>query len=294
MRSNHWFTSRRFATWAGTVLGVLLALAMNAALAHARDDDDDAVVKEEFHQTYPLTANGRIELENINGSVHISVWDQNQVKVDAVKRAHDEQRLKNEEIRVTSHPDSISIETHYRDSDDGWNHTHVNPGSVEYTLTVPRTARLDEIKLINGGLDVAGVNGEVRASCINGKLMASDLGGRAKLETINGRLNAEFTRLASSLELSSVNGSVHLTLPSDAKATIEASTVHGSIDNDFGLHTNNHHFVGHDMQGKLGGGGTEIRLNNVNGSIEVRHAGDGRALSPAKDTGEHGDGDDEI
>jgi hypothetical protein len=74
-------------------------------------------------------------------------------------------------------------------------------------------------------------------------------------------------------------------LPSDAKANIEASTVHGDIDNDFGLRTNNHRWVGHDLRGELGGGGTEIQLRNVNGTIEVRHASDGRALSPAKDTG---------
>lgn len=283
--------NRRFATWAGTGLGILLALALNAALAHA-SDDDDAVAREEFHQTYPLATNGRIELDNINGSVHISVWDQNQVKVDAIKRAGDDERLKNIEIRINAHPESISISTHYRDQEDGW-HTHNNPGSVEYTLTVPRNAHLDEIKLINGGLDVTGVTGEVRASCINGKLVAKGLAGRAKLATINGRLNAEFGQLTNPVELSSVNGSVHLTLPSDAKASIEASTVHGGIDNDFGLHTNNHRWVGHDMRGELAGGGTEIRLNNVNGSIEVRHAGDGRALSPAKDTGER-DRDDEI
>jgi len=288
--------NRRFASWAGAALGLFLALVMNAALAHARDDDDDnnAVVKEEFHQTYPLAANGRIELDNINGAVHISVWDQNQVKVDAVKRAHDERRLKDEEIRVESRPESISIETHYRDHDGDWGYPHVNPGSVEYTLTVPRTARLDEIKLINGKLDVTGVNGEVRASCINGRLVARDLGGRAKLATINGTLNAEFLRLANPIDLSSVNGSVHLTLPSDTKANVEASTVHGGIDNDFGLRTNDHRFVGHDMRGELGGGGVEVHLSNVNGSIEVRHAGDGRALSPAKDTAErdHDDDDD--
>ena len=284
--------NRRFATWVGTGLGILLALALNAALAHAWDDDNDAVVREEFHQTYPLAANGRIELENINGAVHISVWDQNQVKVDAIKRARDEQRLKNEEIRVDARPDSISIETRYHDQDDDWHANH-NPGSVEYTLTVPRNARLDEIKLINGALDVTGVAGEVRASCINGRLVARGLGGRAKLETINGSLNAEFDRLASELDLSSVNGSVRLTLPSDAKARIEASTVHGGIDNDFGLHTNDHHIVGHDLRGELGGGGTEIRLRNVNGSIEVHHASDGRAVSPAKDSRERSDNDDD-
>src|SRR5271166_3340286 len=40
---------------------------------------------EEFHHTYPLPADGRVELDNLNGNVHITAWDQNQVKVDAVK-----------------------------------------------------------------------------------------------------------------------------------------------------------------------------------------------------------------
>jgi Putative adhesin len=285
--------NRRVAAWAGAAAGIALAVVLNVALAHAWEDDNEAV-REEFHQTYPLARNGRIELENINGSVHISVWDQNQVKVEAVKRARDDKRLKNIEIRVNARPETISIETYYRDEgDDEWGR-HVNPGSVEYTLTVPRTARLDEIKLINGALDVADVNGEVRASCINGKLTARGLGGRAKLETINGMLDAEFNHLQNPVDLSSVNGSLLLTLPSDAKASIEASTVHGGIDNDFGLHANNHHWVGHDLRGELGGGGTEISLHNVNGAIDVRHAKDGRAISPAKDIGERANNDDEI
>jgi hypothetical protein len=139
--------NRRVATWAGTTAGIVLAVVLNVALAHAWDEDNSGV-REEFHQTYPLTASGRLDLENINGAVHISVWDQNQVKVDAIKRARDDEWLKNIEIRISARPESISIETHYRDSDAEWGR-HVNPGSVEYTLTVPRAARLDEIKLIN-------------------------------------------------------------------------------------------------------------------------------------------------
>lgn len=280
--------NRRLATWAGAILGAFLAIMLNSALAHAWDDDG-AVVKEEFHHTYPLAADGRIDLQNINGSVHISVWDQNEVKVDAVKRAHDEQRLKDMEIRVNARNDSISIETHYPEHEENWDGDHHNPGSVEYTLTVPRKARLDEIKLINGSLEVAGVQGEVRASCINGRLVARGLAGEARLQTINGKLDANFEHSASPVELSSVNGSIDLTLPSDAKASIEANTVHGGIDNDFGLHANDHRFVGHDLRGELGGGGTRIRLNNVNGRIDIHHASDGRSLSPAKDTGEKDD-----
>jgi hypothetical protein len=285
--------NRRFATWTGAILGVFSALLLNAALAHA-SNNDEGVVTEEFHQTYPLTANGRIELENINGAVHITAWDQNQVKVDAVKRAHSEERLKDVDIRVNARPEAVSIETHYRQRDGNWNEGE-NPASVEYTLMVPRNARLDEIKLINGALDITGAASEVRASCINGKLLARGLAGRVKLETINGHLDANFERLpASPIELSSVNGPLDLTLPSDAKARIEATTVHGGIDNDFGLRTNNHRWVGHDLRGELGGGGVEIRLNNVNGRIEVHHANDGHALSPAKDLGNHDREDDEI
>jgi hypothetical protein len=282
--------NRRFATWIGAVLGISLAALLNVALA--RGSDNDAVVTEEFHHTYPLTASGRIELGNINGAVHIVAWDQNEVKVDAVKRANNEEHLKDAEIRVEARADSISIETHYREQGSGWHGDHYRSTEVEYTLTVPRTARLDEIKLINGGLDVTGVTGEVHASCINGKLTAHGMAGQVRLATINGPLEVTFDLLpATSVELSSINGPVELTMPSDTKASIQATTVHGGIDNDFGLHTNNHRFVGHDLRGELGGGGVQIRLNNVNGPIHVHHANDGRTLSPVRDTGGHDDGD---
>jgi hypothetical protein len=41
--------------------------------------------KEDFHFSYPLAEGGRIELENFNGSVEISGWDQNTVDIDGTK-----------------------------------------------------------------------------------------------------------------------------------------------------------------------------------------------------------------
>ena len=279
--------NRRLATWTGAILGAFLAIMLNTALAHARDDNG-ARVTEEFHHTYTLAADGRVNLQNINGAVHITAWDQNEVKVDAVKRADNDRELKNTEIRINASANSISIETHYAKEDD-WGGHH-DFASVEYTLMVPRRAKLDEVKLVNGSLDMDGVQGEVRASCVNGPLSAKQLGGNAKLNTVNGPLEAKFERAAGEVELSSVNGSIDLTLPSDAKASIEANTVSGGIDNNFGLHTDDHRFVGHSLRGELGGGGAEIRLNNVNGAIDIHHAADGRAPSPAKDTREKQEG----
>jgi DUF4097 and DUF4098 domain-containing protein YvlB len=264
----------------------LLALSASAS-------DHRGALTEEFHQTYAITADGRVELDNINGDVHISTWDRNEVKVDAVKYADTKERLDEAKIEVDSGKDYLSIKTRYPDHDHTFNWgSHNNPAGVEYTLTVPRTVSLDEIKLINGELDVNGVSGEVRASCINGKLDANDLAGRAKLSTINGRLIAKFAQISSQeVELNSVNGSVDLTIPSDSNAEIEASTVSGGIHNDFGLHVNNHRIIGHDLRGELGTGGARIKLANVNGRLEIHHAEDGRTISPVKDRSGH-DGDD--
>jgi DUF4097 and DUF4098 domain-containing protein YvlB len=283
---------RSSATWLGATLGTVCALLILALGAHAADHR--GALTEEFHQTYALTADGRVELDNINGDVHISSWDRNEVKMDAVKYADTKERLDEAKIEIDARNDSISIRTKYPNHDHNWTWgSHNNPAGVEYTLTVPRKARLDEIKLINGELDINGVSGEVNASCINGRLEAHNLAGRARLSNINGRLDARFDQLSGQrVELNSVNGSVDLTIPSDSNAEVEATTVSGGINNDFGLHVNHHRFVGHDLRGELGNGGTHIRISNVNGRIEVRHAQDGHALSPVKDLS-HQDKDDD-
>ena len=283
---------REFPLLLGTSAGVLCAIFTLAISAHAWDQRGALV--EEFHQNYPITPNGRIELDNISGAVHISVWDRPEVKVDAIKSADSKERLDEAHIEIDARKDFLSIKTKYPNHDHtfSWG-SHDNPASVEYTLTVPRGVSLDEIRLINGSLDVTGVSGEVHASCINGHLEARNLAGRAELSTVNGRLDSSFDRLPeSSIKLNSVNGELALTIPSDSQAEIEASTISGGIDNDFGLHVNHHRFVGHDLKGELGNGGPRIKLENVNGEIEINHASDGRALSPVKDLS-HRDNDDD-
>src|SRR5260370_27244891 len=258
----------QIAVWFGT-LGTAWAVVMLAVGAHA--SDYRGAVTEEFHQTYPLTPDGRVELDNINGPVHISTWDRNEVQVDAIKSASTKERLDEARIEIDAGKDYVSIRTKYRDRDQTWNDDNWhNPPSVEYTVTVPRGAHLDEIKLINGSLDVAGVSGEVRASCINGKLEAKDLSGRAQLSTINGRLDARFSHLSgSALELNSVNGSVKLTIPSDAKAEIEANTVSGDIENDFGLDVNRHRYLGRGMRGELARVRPRIKLEYLSCMTEI-------------------------
>jgi len=226
-----------------------------------------AGLEEEFHHTYALAAGARVSLENINGNVHVTSWPRNEVRVDAIKRASSQDRLEAIEIKIDSDPDALRIKTKYHQ------HFDNNPGGVEYTLTVPRGARLDKFELVNGGLDVEDLGGEVNASSVNGRIKVRGLSGGARLSVVNGHLGATFDRLdePQSISLDSVNGSIDLALPPDASVTLDASSVSGSIHDDFGLPVTGK-FVGHQLHGTLGDGRAQVRLSDVNGSIEIRRA----------------------
>lgn len=221
---------------------------------------------EEFHRTYLLEAQGRVVLENINGDVHITAWDRNEVKVDALKRAYSQEHLDDARIVVDAARGLITIKTRYSEHDDP-----EHPAIVDYTVRVPRTARLDQVKLVNGTLDIAGIKGEVRASSVNGAIRTRGLAGDVKLSTVSGRLEAMFDELEASrsISMNSVTGSIEVLLPMDAHADLQADTVSGGISSDFGLPIERGRFPGRHWSAALKGGGTRIRVSNVNGSISL-------------------------
>jgi len=240
-------------------------------------------VTEEFHQTYPLSATGRVNLGNINGGVKIKVWDRAAVQVDAIKKAYRRERLAEAQIEVTATEENIRIKTEYPQQNLHWeNRRYDNPASIEYTLTVPRKATLESIELVNGPLDIDGVEGNIKASSINGPVTARGLMGEARLTTVNGPLQAAFTQLDESkpILLGSVNGNLTVIIPSDSNASFRASTVHGSISNDFGIQVKHGEYVGHNLDAQIGNGGPRVKLTNVNGAISISRAQDGRPLSP--------------
>src|SRR5829696_7465720 len=91
-------------------------------------------LREEFHQTYPLSPTGRISLENINGGVQIKVWDQASVQVDAIKKAYRRERLNEAKIEVNATEENIRIRTEYPDGNlnfRGDERRYENPATVE-------------------------------------------------------------------------------------------------------------------------------------------------------------------
>jgi DUF4097 and DUF4098 domain-containing protein YvlB len=254
----------------------LIHSAAGAGMSQEQTLTQGGMLTEEFHQNYPLSATGRVSIENINGGVRIAVWDQNEVKVDAVKRSHQREGLDEVKIEVVNTADSVRIKTRYPDREQSFNdqgsRRYNNPASVEYTLTIPRKAQLDSAQLVNGSLDIEGVEGDVKADCVNGRIKANGLMGEVRLSTVNGGIEATILRLddARGVTLNSVNGTIDLIIPGNASAQIKANTIHGAITNDFGLQVNDGQYVGHDLSGQIGSGGPRVRLNNVNGPISIK------------------------
>ena len=192
------------------------------------------------------------------------------VRVEAIKRGLSQERLDDVHIVVDSTGSALSIRTQYAAGNPE------EPASVEYRITVPKNASLDDIKLVNGGLSIVGVAGDIKASAVNGSIRAQDLGGEAQLSTINGQLEAGFNRICASKEISltSVNGPILLSLPANAKASLNARNLSGGIRTDFGHPARILRAGGQQLRTVIKGGGTRIRLNNINGGISI--SGHGR------------------
>ena len=239
---------------------------------------------ERFEQSYPLNANGRVSVSNINGSIVVDAWDRNEVKLEAVKIADSKETLSEVELKIESTPAAFSVETDYdkwKDRND-WGHNNRRL-EVQFHLTVPRGAVLDEIETVNGSVTVANFSNYTKISAVNGNVKAANLRGTANLSTVNGEVAADFDQLetGSKISLSTVNGRVNLLIPSDSSVTLKADSVNGNIANDFGLPVHKGEYVGRDMYGKLGNGDVQIKLNSVNGQLSVGRKNDGKSPLPS-------------
>jgi DUF4097 and DUF4098 domain-containing protein YvlB len=241
---------------------------------------------ERFEQSYPINADGRVSVSNINGSITVEAWDRNEVRLEAVKRAENREALDAIDLKIDSESKSFRLVVDHGKARYGdrkvWNRS---VAEVQIKLTVPRGAELNEIEAVNGSVTVSNFTNITRVSAVNGEVNATNLRGTASLETVNGSVKCDFDRLdpGSKISLSTVNGRVTLALPSDLNATLRADTMNGSIDNDFGLPVRKGEYVGRDLHGRVGSGGAEIKLESVNGPLTISRKADGRGTNPVTD-----------
>jgi DUF4097 and DUF4098 domain-containing protein YvlB len=242
---------------------------------------------ERIEQTYPFSPNGKVSVSNVNGSITIETWDNPQIKFEAVKIADSRERLADLEIRIDATQNSFDVEADYGNQKNKGGNVWNKNGKlvVNFRLTVPKNAVLDEIQTVNGSVMISNSMNFTKASAVNGSVKAMNLRGNAELSTVNGTVEADFDQLQSGniISLDTVNGRAILTIPSDANATVRAESLNGSITNDFGLPVRKGKYVGRDLYGKIGSGDVKIKLESVNGGLDVKRKNDGKNQNPVVD-----------
>lgn len=280
------------------LIPALAVLSLGSGGCYIGDFGDGMRYHRDFHYNFPLSANGRIDVETFNGSVEITSWDQNAVDISGSKWGPTESAADALRIDTDHTPDSVSVRA-VRPSE--W---RSNLGA-RFEIKVPKRAVLDRIVTSNGGIrteDGAGparmrtsngsihvdrlegrldgqtsngaielmqVNGDTTLHTSNGHIRAERLSGAADASTSNGGIDLELAgKLANDVRAHTSNGPITLRLEEPVNARVIATTSNSSIRTDFEVHMSGE-ISKHRLAGSIGNGGPMLDLSTSNGSIRI-------------------------
>jgi len=224
----------------------------------------------DWKKTFTLDAGGRVEIENVNGRIHVTPSEGSQVEVVAQKKARavsdDAAKAALERIEITDSVagSTIRVQTKVPRSEG------MLGGSAEvaYTVRVPAGAEVKFVT-VNGGIEISRLTGKIDAETTNGGIVAREVGGPIEATTTNGGIEVELTAVAQGgVKLGCTNGGIKLRLPADAAATISASVANGGIDAD-GLKLETTESSRRSLEARLNGGGPSIKIEGTNGGIKI-------------------------
>ncbi|OCX54050.1 hypothetical protein BEL04_07180 [Mucilaginibacter sp. PPCGB 2223] len=161
------------------------------------------------------------------------------------------------------------------------------PHRVNLLIKVPQNGATLKLSTVNGGnLTVNNVSGDMELSNTNGGIKMSGISGSVVANTTNGPVNVAFKSIdpKAAMAFTTLNGSVDITFPANLKANIKLKTDHGNIYTDFdvvndarkpeitrtakdGMYNLK---IDDWVYGKIAGGGPEILMKTMNGSIYLR------------------------
>ncbi|MBD2769853.1 DUF4097 family beta strand repeat protein [Hymenobacter sp. BT664] len=238
---------------------------------------------------------GSLEVEQVNGFIHVVGYGGKEVLIDAVARPRSSSRRHNPDaekaaptgMRRLAAGTSLSLTAEEKN-----NHVEISTDShlhpVDLTIKVPQRFSLKVSTVNNGDIIVENVSGELEITNVNGPIQLRQVSGSAVANTVNGNLTATFTGLTAGapMAFSTLNGRVDVTFPSTAKATLKMKSERGEVYSDFEVavdkspakvtRTSENGLTRLSTDawtyGKVNGGGAEVMMKTMNGDIFLRKA----------------------
>ncbi len=231
-----------------------------------------------FHELREMTlaASGSLKVDGgRNGGVSIQGENRSNVFIKACVQTwgmtDEAAKTAANSIKIASNPE-IKAEG---GDDSNW--------SVSYDIRVPQSTNL-KLNAHNGGISINSVDGMLEFETTNGGVNLQNVSGDVTGKTTNGGVNVRLSGSSwkgSGLNVTTSNGGVNLTLPSNYAANIETGTVNGGFRSDIpSLNVTtedvkgewNGHAKAKHVTTSLNGGGAPVKLLTTNGGIRINSA----------------------
>ena len=233
----------------GTIRFAVLLVALVGALVWRHDVTDVAAqtpAAHELHETYDLAVGGTVAVSNVSGYIRITSWEENRVKVDAIKRGRNQDDAALVEIQVITQPNRVELRTIYPRgrSNNTW---------VDYDVKVPRSAILNSLSSISGDITVSDSVARVTARSTSGNVTVREVTGDAFLTTTSGNIRAD--RIGGALTIGTNSGELFI---GEVNSTLNARSLSSNI--------------------RVTGVRDDVTANTLSGNVELKRIG-GRATA---------------
>jgi hypothetical protein len=206
----------------------LFAFACSASAVEPLEDIVD--------QKFEVDADVTLSVQNIDGSIRVYATEQPVVKVQAIKKAYNAERLQGILVDTKATPKSVAITTSFPPRK---NVLSDRSGTVDYIIVVPQTAKITQLDLTNGEILVQGLRsgGSAKARLVKGWMIGHNCFGNLDLAVETGRLDVAYDWWENhefAIKALTARGGLRAIFPNDASINLSATATEGRIVNGFG------------------------------------------------------------
>lgn len=240
-----------------------------------------------FQKEIELTDNQSLVIKNLNGPIELIASEGHTLHIEAKIGSDDQRAVDGRNVVVEETPDQVTVRIEPTEARRLWG-WKFGGESVRVDLfikapkRVPITAKtlngnikslglnsLEELKSMNGGLEVVECSGKPILMTMNGRIVASSCSfGQLEAKTMNGPLSVEtIINPNGCYYLKSTHGDLEFLIPQDSDAFIEAKSMQGEIKCQLKLTDLKR--KGTWLSGTMGGGGAKVGLKSMSGRITI-------------------------
>src|SRR5438105_2765929 len=245
------------------------------------------VYADEWNKSFNLNGKPDLRVKTGDGNIRVEPWDKDTVEIRITTQNW---KIGDGGLQISDHQNGNSVELDVPTSRNfvnfGWNDHQRHRIDIE--VHMPRLARVDlhtgdgniVIRDMKGDFTIKSGDGHQQIDHIDGTLDAGSGDGSIKLTGRFDKLNVRSgdgtvdarvlpgSKMTGDWSMRANDGSIHLELPEDFSAELEALTGDGHIDFDMRVQMSGR--IGRKtIRGKIGNGGMLLNLHTGDGCVKV-------------------------